>query len=338
MTVADLEHFKDLLVEREGVLRDWIECCAEVHEGETTKVQTLLAEIRSALDRIESQEYGECTVCHGTVEKFRLEVQPVRHVCLACISAEETSVLEEELFLASKIHRALLPQHVERIDGFDVAVKSLAARVVGGDYYDFLPSPDGNLVRVVIADSMGKGLPAGLVMSNLQGALRILADAHESPAELMQHLNRWLCRNIPVENFITLACIGLRPMADGQTQLVHANAGHCPSIIVRTNGDTEQLGATGTFVGVHEDFTYTEETVTLSPGDLLVLYTDGVTEAESPHGEMFGDERLVEFLRNRRTEPLATLVDELTDEIQYFSDRPDPADDFTVIALRKADR
>ena len=335
MTVADLEHFKDLLLEREGVLSDWLECCSEVNAGETAKVQSLLGEIKAALHRIESKEYGECTVCHGTVEKFRLEVQPVRQVCLECISDEEKMVLEEELYLASKIHRALLPQHVERIDGFDIAVKSLAARVVGGDYYDFLPSADGGLVRVVIADSMGKGLPAGLVMSNLQGALRILAEAHDSPADLLKQLNRWLCRNIPVENFITLACIALRPRPDGRTQLVHANAGHCPSIIVHTDGSTELLSATGTFVGVHADFTYTEETVTLSPGDLLVLYTDGVTEAENPHGEMFGDERLVEFLTNRRTAPLDALVEELTDEIQYFSDRPDPADDFTVIALRK---
>lgn len=337
MTVAELEHFRNLLLEREGVLNDWVDCCAEVHDGEAAKVQALLTDIKEALGRIKTHTYGTCTVCHGTVEKFRLEVQPVQQVCLECISPEEKSLLEEELFLASKIHRALLPHHVERIDGFDVVVRSLAARVVGGDYYDFLPSENGGLHRVVIADSMGKGLPAGLVMSNLQGALRILAESYESPAALLRQLNRWLCRNIPVDNFITLACIGLQPDRDGRTLLTHANAGHCPTIVVRTDGAVELLDATGTFLGVHADFTYTEASLSINSGDLIVLYTDGVTEAENPHGDMFGDERLAEYLQARRDQPLRRIVDDLTDEVLQYSDRPEPADDFTVIAMRKSE-
>jgi sigma-B regulation protein RsbU (phosphoserine phosphatase) len=295
-----------------------------------------LGEIKNALGRIEEHSFGACKVCQGELELHRLEVQPVLRVCLDCISAEEKTQLEEELFLASKIHRALLPQNVERIDGFDIAVKSLAARVVGGDYYDFLPSTDGGLVRVVIADTMGKGLPAGLVMSNLQGAMRILASEIESPAALLTSLNHWLCRNIPVESFVSLTCIGLRSQADGSTELIQANAGHCPSIVVRADGSVELLEATGTFVGVHEDFGYTEERLALSPGDLLVLYTDGVTEAESPHDEMFGDERLIEFVRTRRSDSVKEIIEDLTNEILVFSDRPDMADDFTVMALRKA--
>jgi len=336
MKLSDLEHFRNLLAEREESLRDWAECCSDVEEEETRKVNELLGEIKTALGRIDDHSFGTCKVCQGTMELHRLEVQPVRQVCLDCISPEEKSQLEEELFLASKIHRALLPQNVERIDGFDIAVKSLAARIVGGDYYDFLPSADGSLVRVVIADTMGKGLPAGLVMSNLQGALRILASEIESPAELLTSLNHWLCRNIPVESFVSMACIALRSGPDGSTEVVQANAGHCPSIVVRADGSVELLRATGTFVGVHEDFTFTEERLTLSPGDLLVLYTDGVTEAESPHDDMFGDERLVEFLCERRADPLNTIVEDLTNEILFFSDRPDMADDFTVIAMRKA--
>jgi sigma-B regulation protein RsbU (phosphoserine phosphatase) len=336
MKLSDLEHFRDILNDREEALRDWVACCTDVDEDETRKVNELLDEIRNALGRIENQSFGTCEVCQGTMELHRLEVQPVRQVCIECFSDDEKHQLEHELFLASKIHRALLPQNVERIDGFDIAVKSLAAHVVGGDYYDFLPSIDGGLVRVVIADSMGKGLPAGLVMSNLQGAMRILANDIESPAKLLSSLNRWMCRNIPVESFVSLACVGLRPLPNGSTEMIQANAGHCPSIVVRTDGSVELLAATGTFVGVHEDFTYTEETLILSPGDLLVLYTDGVTEAESPHDEMFGDERLIEFVRRRRDDSVKDIIESLTNEILVFSDRPDMADDFTVMALRKA--
>lgn len=336
MDLADLEHFRDLLTEREDALRDWMACCGDLDTAETQKVNELLGEIKGALGRIEDHSFGTCKVCQGTMELHRLEVQPVREVCIECFTDEEKRQLEHELYLASRIHRALLPQNVERIDGFDIAVKSLAARIVGGDYYDILPVGHGNLVRVVIADTMGKGLPAGLVMSNLQGAMRILGDEIESPAQLLTSLNRWLCRNIPVESFVSLACIGLRPLQNGSTELVQANAGHCPSIVVRADGSVELLEATGTFVGVHEDFTYTEETRTLSPGDLLVLYTDGVTEAESPHGDMFGDERLIEFVRQRRNDPVKDIIEDITNEILLFSDRPDMADDFTVMALRKA--
>jgi len=336
MNIADLEHFRDLLSEREEVLHEWVERCPDADASESQKVNELIGEIKSALGRIEDHSFGTCKVCQGTVELHRLEVQPVRQVCIECFSHEEKEQLEYELFLASKIHRALLPQNVERIDGFDIAVKSLAAQVVGGDYYDFLPSADGGMVRVVIADTMGKGLPAGLVMSNLQGAMRILANDIASPAKLLSSLNHWLCRNIPVESFVSLACIGLRPLENGSTEVVQANAGHNPSIVVRDDGAVELLEATGTFVGVHEDFTYTEETLVLSPGDLLVLYTDGVTEAESPHGDMFGDERLIEFLRNRRDDSVKEIIESLTNEVLLFSDRPDMADDFTVMALRKA--
>jgi sigma-B regulation protein RsbU (phosphoserine phosphatase) len=305
-----------------------------VHPDETEKARVLLSEIRDALQRVDEKTYGACVCCDGTVELHRLEVQPARQVCLSCISKEEQNVLEEELFLASRIHRALLPQEIRKIDGFDLAVRSLAAHVVGGDYYDILPARNGGLTRVVVADSMGKGLPAGLVVSNLQGALRILAEEIDSPAELLNRLNHWLCRNIPVTNFITLACLGIEG-GSGPAKVRYTNAGHPPPLLVHVDGTVETLDATGTVIGVHEDFTFEEELVTMNSGDLLLLYTDGASEAASIHGDMFGDERIMEFAKTQRDLPVNDLLTSLTETVLEFSGRPDFADDFTVLALRR---
>lgn len=334
MTITELEQFKELLTDRERSVSEWLDDFAPEREAESRKARALLIQIRDALGRVDSRTYGTCKTCHEHVEIHRLEAQPATEMCLECISKEERSLLEEELYLASKIHRALLPR-VARIDGFEVAVRSLAARVVGGDYYDFLQAPNGGALRVVIADSMGKGLPAGMVMSNLQGALRVLAEEIESPAHLVTRLNRWLCCNIPVTNFISLACLALEGSTEAQTRVVHANAGHCPTILVHADGAFELLEATGTVVGVHEAFKYDEAVVTLNAGDMLVLYTDGVTEAEDATGDMFGDGRLIKYARNHRNEPVEDLIDGLTHEVQEFTGSAQFADDFTIIVLRK---
>ncbi|SYZ72705.1 putative Serine phosphatase [Candidatus Zixiibacteriota bacterium] len=336
MTLSDLEHFRNLLLERQDNIQQWIEAGAGGTTESKEKAQALLVEIKTALGRVEHQTYGECKVCHGEVERHRLEVQPTSQVCLECISKEEKAQLEEELFLASKIHRALLPHDIARIDGFEVAVKSLAARTVGGDYFDFFPSETDGPTRVVIADAMGKGLPAGLLMSNIQGALKILSEEIESPSQLITRLNRWLCHNVPVTKFVSLACVAIESEADDRSRIIQANAGHCPPVLVRHSGAIERLNPTGGVLGVHDAFDYCEETLYLDRGDLLLLYTDGVTETENESGEMFDESRMIEFLKaNHSMLSLEALLAGLYDEVMKFSGHKDLQDDFTIIAVRK---
>ena len=335
MTVSDLEHFKSLLIERENNLASWLDSSASVKQDDMGKVRSLLGEIKDALGRVENKNFGECKVCKGEMEHHRLEVQPATEVCLDCISKQEQKQLEEELFLASKIHRALLPQSVEQVEGFEVKAMSLAARTVGGDYYDFLPSANGESMRVVIADVMGKGLPAGLLMSNVQGALRILSEEIESPGLLLARLNKWLCHNVPVTKFISLVCVSLDSRSGQEAGVSYTNAGHCPPILVRGNGIVEKLEPTGGVLGVHEDFTYEERSLTMAPGDLLLLYTDGVTEAENQQGEMFEEERLTEYVKSRSASSLEIILDGLLSSVRNFSGKKELGDDLTVIALRK---
>ncbi len=334
MTLSDLEHFRNLLIERQENVTQWINTAASPDPENGRKAQALLQEIKEALNRVSTQSYGECTVCHGEVEHHRLEIQPTVEICLDCISREEKTQLEEELFLASKMHRALLPQTIADVPGFEVAAKSLAARMVGGDYYDFLPASGGDS-RIVIADAMGKGIPAGLLMSNLQGALRIMAEEDVSPRALVARLNSWLCRNVPVTKFVSLALAALESGTDRVSRVTIANAGHCAPILLRYDGTIEMVQSTGGVLGIHSDFTFGEQELKLYPGDLLLFYTDGVTEAEDTQGEMFGEERLLQYLCEGRGKSLQELLDGLLTRVQTFSSRSEPEDDYTVIALRK---
>lgn len=335
MNVSDLEHFRDLLMEREQNLQYFLQSMSDVDGDDEAKARGLLTEIKDALSRIDDHTYGKCKVCDGEVEQYRLEVQPVTEVCLSCISKKEQALLEEELLIASKIHRALLPQTIARIDGFDVAVRSYAARNVGGDYYDFLEPNNGGPVRVVIADSMGSGLPAGLLMSNLQGALRVLAEDVLSPAPLVARLNQWLVRNVPVTKFVSLTCLSLENTSASETTMVHTNAGHCPTILIRNDDSCHLLESNGGVLGVHPGFEYEEDRLTLSSGDLLLLFTDGVSEAANADEEMFGEDQLVRLVREHRTKPINSLVEDIVERVLIFTEQEKLGDDLTIIALRK---
>ena len=334
MNIADLEHFKNLLYEKEHNILDWLGQPLTVAESDVQKAQELLGQIKTALEKIDNKEFGSCDVCKDAIELYRLEVQPVTQVCLGCITTQEREQLEEELFLASKIHRALLPQNVEKIEGFEIAVKSLAARVVGGDYYDFLKSPNSAVSRVVIADTMGKGIPAGLLMSNVQGAMRILADDIVSPQKLISRLNEWLCRNVPVTKFISLVCIAIEPGTPNGHKISYTNAGHCPGILLRDNKEIT-LEPTGGVIGVHSGFTYEEKVLDICSGDLLLLYTDGATEAVNHKEEMYGATRLLEFTKSNRNLSLESLLDKVIGNITDFTGSSEIQDDLTLIALRK---
>ncbi len=335
MQVSDFEHFRDILLDRRRNLNEWLATGTTVHQGDRDKVRNLLGQIKDALNRIENESFGQCNICHDEIELHRLEVQPVAQICLDCISAEERAALEEDLYLAGKIHRALLPQAVPAIEGFEVAFGSRAARNIGGDYYDFFQGAGERIFKLVIADAMGHGLPAGLLMSNLQGALRVLSSDISSPAALITKLNKWLCRNLPVTKFVSMVCLNLESNGNNESQLVYTNAGHCLPILIRRDGSTERLNVTGGVLGVHEDFAYEENNMTLYSGDSLALYTDGIIEAMNAKNEFYSEDRLIDFIRARSKRSHKKIVDDLLNSVSDFSGTSAMADDLTAIILRK---
>lgn len=333
MTLSDLEYFRNLLAERQQNVVELLGSPGVVTHDDIQKAQAILTDIKEALGRVEHHSFGTCVVCQGEIEHDRLEIQPVVQVCLDCISQKERTQLEEELFLASKIHRALLPQSAARIEGFDMAVRSLAASMVGGDYYDFLPPNNGGPTRIVIADTMGKGLPAGLLMSNIQGVMRILSEDIQSPLKLVSRLNQWLCHNVQMTKFISLICVALENDRS-PSGLTYTNAGHCPGILIRNSGIIEQLEPTGGVLGVHDKFLYEEKRLDIFPGDLLLFYTDGVSEAKNRHDEEYGEGRITAYASAHREDPLKNFIDGIINEVQDFSGLPEFEDDFTLMVIR----
>ena len=203
---------------------------------------------------------------------------------------------EREIAEARAIQEGFLPKEIPQLAGYEIASAWQSARVVGGDYFDVL-SFDGGSLGICIADVAGKGMPAALLMSNLQAAVRGLASEDIAPADLCTRLNLLLCRNMANDRFITFFYAQL----DGVTgTLRYVNAGHNPPVVMHGDGSHERLTEGGIVLGAFPNQTFHNGSVRLQSGDRLVLYTDGVTEAANANDEEFGDARLIEVLSAHR--------------------------------------
>jgi phosphoserine phosphatase RsbU/P len=235
---------------------------------------------------------------------------------------------EQEISEARSIQKGFLPKEIQQLSGYEIAAAWKSARVVGGDYFDVLRfGPDG--LGLCIADVAGKGLPAALLMSNLQAAVRSLASPSLSPKELCLRLNVQLCENMAEDRFITFFYARL----DGPAQRLHyANAGHNPPIVLHGDGSHERLGEGGGILGVFRDQTFASASIQLHSGDLVILFTDGVTEASDGGEEEFGERRFLELLRAIRASTPAQIQREIINAIARFN-RSNWHDDATLLIL-----
>jgi len=194
---------------------------------------------------------------------------------------------------ARQIQQELLPKSIPQLRGMEVAGAWQPASTVSGDYYDVL-ALDENRLAICIGDVVGKGITAALLMANLQAAFRAFATTDASPAAVCSKLNSFMCGNVASGKFISFFyCI-----VDARDRtLAYENAGHCPALLVRRSGETSTLRGDGAVLGVLPDWNYRDNRLQLDSGDRLVLFTDGVTEAEDVHGDEFGEERVVQSLR-----------------------------------------
>jgi len=244
---------------------------------------------------------------------------------LAAAQNESAKELEE----AREVEQGLLPKNLPAMPGVDLAASRRAARVVSGDYLDVL-SFGPHQAALCIGDVIGKGLPAAMLMSNLQAAVRAGGAADVSPSELCARLNNAMRENMPSGKFITF----FYGMIDTERRsLRYANAGHGAPLLVRRNGEIVRLVEGGMVLGVFADAPYSECSVTLESGDRLVLYTDGVTEARNAQGEEFGEERLIAEIMMARDLPAAQLNDRLLAAVVAFGDLHDDAT-LLVAAIR----
>lgn len=300
-------------------------------------MQAHLEVLDAALEKAENNTLGLCEVCHDYVETSRLEMDYTTCICLEHLAAEERRRLEDDLELSQKVQRALLPQEVPDIPGMQLAAFSQPARIVSGDYFDFFHFRD-NTHGLVIGDVVDKGMPASLLMASLQASLRILVSEGDSPAEVAQRLNELFIHNVRLTQFVTLF---LGRYDHGTRTLHYCNAGHNPPLLLRkhVNGGNpvQWLQPTGAAIGLVEEFEFKSQAITLSPGDVLLLYTDGVTEARNPVGEEFSSQRLVQFMQQPSNLSAADMVRELRRLLQEFTQGQPLADDTTIVVCKVAE-
>ena len=244
--------------------------------------------------------------------------------------AESVRQRKSELEIAANVQQKLFPHAVHELATIDYAGHCVAAREVGGDYYDFLNAGD-RTVGFVLGDVSGKGVPAALLMANLQACFRS-QEPHAllEPAHVLQAVNRHFFDSTAAERFATL----FYGIYDDRTRVLrYVNCGHVPPILLHPSGDLETLDPTATPIGAFRLWNCGESQVALRAGDILLIYSDGVTEAESPSGEDFGEERLMRCLRRNREQPARALVHAIVESVTEFS-HGSRYDDVTVVAVK----
>jgi serine phosphatase RsbU (regulator of sigma subunit)/pSer/pThr/pTyr-binding forkhead associated (FHA) protein len=254
----------------------------------------------------------------------------IEHARLAEVEEMERR-MARELEQAAEIQRSFLPACAPQMDGADLAGYNAPCRTVGGDYFDFFKYPNGR-VAMALGDVSGKGMPASLMMMGLQARVQVLADEPQNLAAVMNRLNKITCQNCPSNRFITFFFCVLNP-ATGD--LAYCNAGHNRPVLVRTDGTVEQLDGGGPVLGILPVATYSEYRAKLQPGDLLAIYSDGVTEATNAADEEFGDERFGGVLKANRHRHSTEIVDAVNQALSSFAAGSPAADDITLVVARR---
>jgi phosphoserine phosphatase RsbU/P len=238
--------------------------------------------------------------------------------------------VQQEMQIAREVQKKLLPQQAPVLQTLDYAGECLQARAVGGDYYDFLDLGSGR-VGFVLADVAGKGISAALLMANLQANLRSqYATALEDPVRLLRGVNQVFYNNTADNRYATLF---FARYDDSDRTLFYVNCGHNPPVLLRKDGTIERLSSTATVLGLFSDWNCEVQNVQLRPGDTLIAFTDGVTEATNPHGEEFGEERLIEFMRKFDGLSTERLLRRIQESVLEFSPG-EQHDDLTLLVIR----
>jgi sigma-B regulation protein RsbU (phosphoserine phosphatase) len=239
--------------------------------------------------------------------------------------------MKEQVRLAAQIQQDLLPKTPPRLPGYELAASSDAAQMVGGDYFDFIPVPHGRWA-VCLGDVSGKGLPASLLMANLQATLRGQTALDSPVGETISRSNRLIYQSTDPEKFATLFIAVL----DGERHgLSFCNAGHENPILLRRDGRVDRLATGGMALGVLEDFPYEEGEEGMAPGDVLVIYSDGIPDAVDEFDHPFGEDRLIECVRDAAGESADAILRRVVASVRAHEQGAERIDDLTIIVVKR---
>ena len=291
-----------------------------------------LAELRARVHNIlevrllhlETKNYSK--VLEETVRELEASREVIRLKTL-----EERKKSEQELALAQETQESLLPRSLPQVENLRIHAFNTPTRYVGGDFYDFLQLDSGDWMGV-LADVSGKGMSAALLSSMVLGALSMEFHSRTQPQEVLERVNRLLCEKSLPYQFVTLFLFVLNPQGMGQ----FISAGHTPAYLFHSaTGKIEELGSNANVLGLFDDASYESSVFRLDKGDILVVYSDGLTDAENPQGEMFGEERLLRLIRQEAPSGSQAIEQRLLKAIEAFTQGLPQTDDITFVVVEK---
>jgi sigma-B regulation protein RsbU (phosphoserine phosphatase) len=310
LLLMDLNYSRDTTSGREG-----LELIPRVRAQDPTLPIVVMTGWGSVDTAVEAMRRGARSFVQKPWEDVALLEIVGREIDEAQATKRRDAKQQREFEEARLIQRGLLPATLPRIAGLELASSWKPADGVGGDCFDVLTFPSG-AVGITIADVAGKGVPAALLMSNLQAAVRAFAQDGAFPASVCASINRLLCRNMASGRFVTF-CYAY--VDASRRKLTYANAGHNPPLLIRPNGDVDRLVPGGTVLGVFAEGAYEQGVFPLAPRDRLIFYTDGITEGRNPAGDEFGEEQLTAAALRHRALDAEDMLASVLRDVEHFN-------------------
>lgn len=299
---------------------------------EHAQLTQLLSEVDSALNRINSGTYGICESCHEPIEKEGLATNPLRRYCIDHLSPDEQRALEQDLDLASRMQRELLPKQNFNHGGWEIYYHYEPKGPVSGDYCDVVTQPDdGDGLFFAIGDVSGKGVAASMLMAHLRAIFRMLISAGLPLDQQLERANRVFCESTMSTNFATLVWGKAAP--NGEVEL--CNAGHCAPLLVR-HGRVTSIEPTSLPLGMFCGGKFASERLQMARGECLVLFTDGLSEASNPSDVEYGTERLLHVVEKSSGGSPQDLVRACLEDLAAFQSGTPKRDDLSVMAIQRS--
>jgi sigma-B regulation protein RsbU (phosphoserine phosphatase) len=325
-SVSD-SYLREQLEVRQARLRSSVNGAAR-----TEAIAKLLREVDSALDRMAKGTYGICEACNDSIEKDRLLADPLVQYCVDHLTADQRHALQDDLDLASKIQRALLPPKSFRAAGFEAHYFYQPLGAVSGDYCDLIPHENGGAdLFFAIGDVSGKGVAASMLMTHLHAMFRSLTTVGLPLDQLLSRANRVFCESTLAGQFATLVCG--RARHTGEVEL--SGAGHPPVLLVRKN-EVTNIESTGVPLGMFGDGQFAVQKIAMDPGDCLVLYTDGISETRNPSGTEYGTHNLSKLARGRHGISPEAFAAACLEDLKAYSSGTPQVDDRTLLIIHRA--
>jgi sigma-B regulation protein RsbU (phosphoserine phosphatase) len=317
---------RNQLLERRSKLAN-----ALVSSPKDSQLLRLLSEVDAAVARVNKGTYGLCETCNEPIEPERLIADPLVHFCLDHMSPDQQRALEQDLMLASQIQTGLLPQRNLQVAGWETAYHYEGAGLVSGDYCDLLSH--GNDLYFTLGDVTGKGVAASMLMAHLHATFRTLVSLEFPLDQVMERASSMFCQSTLSSYFATLVCG--KASRSGEVEI--CNAGHIPPLLIQGT-EIKELEATGLPLGMFCNERFSVNTLQLAPGDTLLIYTDGLSEAQDMSGMEYGTERLFECIKTHCSLAPEKLISICVEDLETFRSGSPKTDDLTIMAIRRLNR